>query len=150
ASRAFLGRQERGASPATLLCDSAHGLEFYFDDAKLEQTESGKEMTAAFLDVDCDGKPFGARTATQFATKIDERIASNEKQARVLTHEIGKIKANCHSGDCSIGVVEFTRVYTVGGGKQMHVPLRATAIMKYELTDGASFRIYHWHASPAK
>ena len=150
AIKAFLERQENGASTAKLLSDSAHDLEFHYDGAELKQTEAGKESTPCFLDVGCDGKPFSARTAKVFVTQLSDLVASNDKESRVLTHEIGKIKANCHSGECSVAVVEFTRVYTVGGGKQMHVPMRATALMKYEVTEGASFRIYHWHASPAK
>jgi len=71
--------------------------------------------------------------AKEFVTQIDNFVASKEKGARVLTHKIGKIRVSCQSGECSIAVIEFTRVYTAGGGKRMHVPMRATALMKYEL-----------------
>ncbi|MFT4842323.1 MAG: hypothetical protein ACI90M_002797 [Candidatus Azotimanducaceae bacterium] len=36
------------------------------------------------------------------------------------------------------------------GAAALHVPMRATALMKYEQAEGAHFKIYHWHASPAR
>jgi hypothetical protein len=150
ALKAFLEVQESGKTTAPLLADSGNDLEFTYDGDKLEQVDEDKQTAPAFLDVGYDGKPFQARTAKEFVTQIDNVVASKGKGARVLTHKIGKIRANCQSGECSIAVIEFTRIYTVGGGKRMHVPMRATALMKYERTEGSSFKIYHWHASPAR
>lgn len=150
AVKAFLERQEAGKSTAPLLADIAHDLELRFDGDKLDQVKKGQESAPAFFDVGYDGKPFAARTAKQFVAQVQKRVASKDKDARVLGHEIGKIRANCQSAECSLAMVEFTRIYTVGGGKQMHVPMRATALMKYERTEGADFKIYHWHASPAR
>lgn len=150
AIKAFLERQEGGQTTAPLLADSAHDLEFTYSGDKLEQVKKEKESVPAFLDVGMNGKPFAARSAKKFVTQIDNLVASKKAEERLLTHEIGAIRANCQSAQCSLAVVEFTRIYTVGGGKQMHVPMRATALMKYEQTEGANFRIYHWHASPAR
>tara|TARA_R110002096_G_scaffold170339_1_gene342656 strand:- start:3863 stop:4432 length:570 start_codon:yes stop_codon:yes gene_type:complete len=150
AIKAFLERQETGKTTAPLLAESAHDLEFAFAGDKLDQVKAGKQTAPSFLDVGYDGKPFCSRSTKQFVTQIDNLVASKEQDARVLTHKIGRIRANCQSAECSLAVVEFTRIYTVGGGKQMHVPMRATALMKYERTEGANFKIFHWHASSAK
>lgn len=150
AIKAFLERQEGGQTTAPLLANIAHDVEFTYSGDNLEQVKRGKERVPAFLDVGMNGKPFAARFAKEFVTQIDNLVASKKADGRVLTHEIGAIRANCQSPECSMAVVEFTRIYTVGGGKQMHVPMRATALMKYERTEGANFRIYHWHASPRR
>jgi len=150
AVKAFLELQEGAESAAPLLVDSRHDLEFGFADGKLEQTKKGKETVSAFLDVGMLGKPIAARTAKEFAQQLGKHVASKKKDARVLTHQIDAIRANCQSEACSLAVIEFTRIYTQGGGKQMHVPMRATALLRYEQAEGSNFRIYHWHASRAR
>lgn len=150
AVKAFLELQEGAESTAPLLVDSSHDLEFGFADNKLEQTKKGEETVAAFLDVGMLGKPIAARTAKDFVQQLGQHVASKKQDERVLTHQIDAIRANCQSEACSLAVVEFTRIYTQGGGKQMHVPMRATALLRYEQAEGSNFRIYHWHASRAR
>lgn len=150
AIKTFLDRQEAGESALPLLVDSRHEIELSFDGDKIEQVKKDKESVPSFLDVGMLGKPIAARTAKQFASLLGKRVASDKGEERVLAHEIGSIRANCMSEACSLAIVEFTRIYTVSGGKQMHVPMRATALVRYEQAEGTNFRIYHWHASRAR
>lgn len=145
----FFARQEGSEATAALLHDSPGDVEFIYEEGALALAPKDAVATPAFFDIGADGRPFASRLARDFAKGVAAKIATNKGANRVLDHRVDAIRANCHSKSCSQALVEFTRIYTIGGGKQMHVPMRATALLRYDDAK-SSFVIYHWHASRAK
>ena len=109
----------------------------------LDADGKGKEITEdapmAFFDVVADGKPMTANSA-HAATKL--MLACGAKRT------LRTVRANCHSAECSMATFEFDS--ETGKGKEAKtVAMRGTALLRYD-NKVPGFRVFHWHASPAR
>lgn len=153
AVQTFLDGLDRGEPVTTLLVDERHDLEFTFDDGALVVVDEEDTTVAAWADVDATGAPFSAGTAAAFCKALQARVATDDKAGRKVRSEAVRVRANCASEQASMAIVEFTRCVTAAGAAEVRVPMRATALMRYNRNPkvpGQNFEIYHWHASVVK
>lgn len=147
--RAFLRYQDENRNAAAFLGAAPQAVDVVIDaDGSIRTTEKDARI-ASFIDLSADGMPLAAATPEAFAALLDEHVDPSKHAARTLRTEVHAIRATCESENCSWAIVDFERVYTTGRTAEVRVPMRATALLRWDKTEFADFRIFHWHASRA-
>lgn len=139
--RDFLRAQDAGADLAPFLGGEVNALDLEFDaEGKLGDHQGGVPV---FFDIGRDGAAIAAKTAAEFGKAVAAAATGPAAKS-----ELGALRATCQSQECSWAVFAFDRVRTVDGREQ-RVPMRGTALMRFDDSAPSHFRIYHWHVSPA-
>ena len=121
---------------------SRHGIEFYRDD---DGELATREPAGAFEFADelATGAPVAVRTLAA----LEKAVAGfADAELGPAETEIETVYADCPSGHCSYAVVEFDRVWGEGEDRRV-VPMRATALVRYDGSSTPHFRVFHWHAA---
>lgn len=113
-------------------------------DAKGSIVEEKPAGDMLFQDVAADGTVV---VRNERKAAIDALLTAVGGKDRGLKTTLRRIVADCPSGDCSWGSVEFERTFR-RDGREVTVPMRATVLVRYESED-QRMRVFLWHASAA-
>lgn len=123
------------------------GADFAIDPKTHELAYQPMERATGYLhfaDLGADGKAISCTEVTAVTEAVRTRIGGPERE---LEHRILSVHADCPSGDCSWGIVEFERSFR-RDGQRVCQPMRATVLVQHQ-SEAPHMRIFHWHASPA-
>lgn len=104
---------------------------------------TAEHPVTAFL-IDENGKPTQAEGKTAVKELVTKLAKSSVDGGPEWTTTIVKTEADCPSGEMSWAVIEFDRNRGVKGGLKRY---RSTSLVRY--VEGAGWKIWHWHVSPA-